>query len=399
MTTETMYHPLQEGELAQYQQKRRQVREAQLQSAVRFWADIMGGALPGYYLQEALTLRTPALTRSIMSNYPGLIRTQEAQTTSDFPLLTGDVLGRMMLARYREFPSPWRQFMRVRNNLRDFRTVRRLQFDGLEGTWDSVPEQAEFTYEALSETGYTYAPEKYAQGAKISFEALMNDDLGAFEEIPDRLGRGGARTVNRFATELYVDANGPHASLYTGGQGNIIDSNPVLSVAGLQDGYTELRGMLDADGEPIMVEAVVLVVPPALEVTARNIINAILLDINEAGGATNQRVRTENWMVANLSLAVDPYIPVVASTANGDTSWFLFASPSVGRPAVEVGFLTGFAEPQLYQKLANTRRVGGDIDQMHGDFASMSQEYKGVIAFGGSRLDWRGTVASNGSES
>ena len=56
-------------------------------------------------------------------------------TRSDFPLLTGDVIDRMALARYNNFPSPWRQFCVVKNNLRDFRTVRRIAMDGLEGQW------------------------------------------------------------------------------------------------------------------------------------------------------------------------------------------------------------------------------------------------------------------------
>lgn len=391
------YTPLDESTLEGFTRRRSQFRQTQLDSATALWADLLEGKVPLYYLQEALSPRTPSLTRAIMSNYPGIVRVQEAMTTSDFPLLTGDVLDRMLLGRYREFPSPWRQFMRVNNNLRDFRDVRRIAADGLESPWSVVEEQEEISYGAMGESGYLYAPKKYARGARISFENLMNDDLGAFESIPDRLGRGGARTVARFATGLYVDANGPHASLYTGGNGNIITSNPPLSVAGLQAGFTQLRGMKDTEGEPIMVESVVLVVPTALEVTARNILNTVLLDINEVGGTTNQRARVDNWMVAGMSLSVDPYYDTIAASSNGNTSWHLFAAPSVGRPALEVGFLRGFGEPQLYQKLANTARVGGGIDQMAGDFATMAQEYKGVIAFGGTRLDPRATVASNGS--
>lgn len=394
---EELFAQIEEGALEGYSKRRRETRKSQLASASALWADLLGGSVPLYYLQEALSPRTPALTRSIMGNYPGIIRISESMTLSDFPLLTGDVLDRMMLARWRDFPSAWRQFMRVNSNLRDFRTVRRIASDGLEGVWDSVPEQAEINYGSLSETGYTYAPQKYAKGAKISFEALMNDDLGAFEEIPDRLGRGGARTVSRFATTLYVDTNGPHASLYTGGNGNIITGDPALDISSLSDAYGQIRTATDADGQPIMIESVVLVVPPQLEVVARNILEAVDVRMTSAGGASGQELVVRNWVGSALTLVVDPYIPIVAATANGDTSWFLFASPSVGRPALEVGFLNGFAEPQLYQKMANTRRIGGDVDQTAGDFLTMSQEYKGVVAFGGTRLDPKSTIASNGS--
>lgn len=384
-------------ELRGFTRQRGPQRALQVASATALWADLLSGRAPGYFLQEALSPRTPAVARAIDANYPGIFR--ESQTRSDFPLLTGDVLDRMMLARYREFPAPYRSFMKVTSNLRDFRSVRRIAVDGLEGTWPEQAEEEELAYESMSETGYSYAPKKYARGTKISFEALMNDDLDAFMTAPDRLGRGGARTVAKFATQLYVGASGPHATLYSGGNANIVTSNPVLSVAALNTAFSILGAKTDSDGEPIYIEEAVLVCPPQLRVTANNIMNQTTVDITNTGGASGQTVRVNNWIVGNLQLVIDPYIPVVASTANGATSWFLFADPSVGRPALEIGFLTGFSEPQLYQKMANTIRISGAAAEMMGDFSTHSQEFKGVVAFGGTRLDPKSTVASNGSGS
>lgn len=391
------FEVVQEGALNEYQRHRSQARQAQIASAATLWADLLEGRVPSYYLQEALAPRTPGLARAIEGSYPGLFR--ENLTRSDFPYLTGDVLDRMMLGRYREFPAAWRTYAKVVNSLRDFRTVRRLAVDGAEGQLDEQGESEELSYTKLSETNFSYAPKKYSKGVKISFEALMNDDLGAFETAPDRLGRGAARTVAKFVTGLYVDASGPHASLYTAGNTNIVTGNPALSIAALGIAWKILRSMKDTDGEPIMVEAAVLTVPPALEVTAQNILNAVQVFLTNSGGASGQEMQVANWIGSSLSLAVDPYIPVVASTANGDTSWFLHAAPSVGRPALEVGFVQGFQEPALYQKQSNTIRVGGSVDQMAGDFNTMSQEYKAVTAFGGCRLEPKSTVGSNGSGS
>lgn len=387
---------MQDEALSEFQRHRSQARRAQVASAATLWADLLGGRVPSYYLQEALSPRTPALARAIEANYPGLFR--ENMTRSDFPYLTGDVLDRMMLGRFREFPAAWRRVANV-VPLRDFRTVRRIAVDGAEGQLAEQGESAELTYTKLSETNYTYAPKKYAKGVKISFEALMNDDLNAFQTAPDRLGRGAARTVAKFATGLYVDASGPHASLYTAGNTNIVTGNPPLSIAALGLAWKILRSMKDADGEPIMVEAAILSVPPALEVTAQNILNAVQIFLTTAGGASGSEMQVANWIGSSLSLAIDPYIPVVASTANGDTSWFLHAAPSAGRPALEIGFVQGFEEPALYQKLSNTIRVGGQVDQMAGDFGTMAQEYKAVVAFGGARLEPKSTVGSNGSGS
>lgn len=394
---EQQFYTQNDADVTGFARRRSEKQVAKVASAAALWGDLLAGRAPSYFLQEALQPQTPAVCRAIEANYPGVFR--EGMTSSDFPYLTGDVLDRMLLGRYRDFPSPWRQFAKVTTSLRDFRTVRRIAGDGLEGQWSSIAESGEVTYGSQSETNYTYAPSKYGKAAMLSFEAIMNDDLDQFSSIPDRLGRGGARTVNKTVTQLYVDASGPHASFYTAGNSNIVTSNPVLSIAGLQTAWNKLRAMVDSDGEPIMVESAVLVVPPSLEVTARNILNALTVRATATGGASGQEIEYQNWIGSSLSLAIDPYIPIVASTANGSTSWFLFASPSVGRPALEVGFVAGFAEPQLYQRAANTIRVGGGMDQMAGDFSTMSQEYKGVIAFGGTRLSPKATVGSNGSGS
>lgn len=396
--TQELYGALGRGELEGYTRRQTQAREGAVLSAVRLIADVKRGAVPWYLFMEALRPETPALARAIASNYPGIISFSETMTRSDFSNLMGDTIERMMLARWNTFPQNWRQFVGVVTR-RDFRTGKAVYVDGLEGAFTEQLEEEELEYGALSEGVYTYGIKKYSKGAKVSWEALVNDDLRAFDTIPDRLGRGGARTVGRFVTDLYVGASGPDSTFFSSGNGNLLSGNPALSITALAAAYGSLRGATDADGEPIMVESAVLVVPPALEVTARNILNATQVALTSAGGASGQTLTVANWLPGTLSLVVDPYIPIIAATANGNTSWFLFANPNVARPAIEVAFLAGYDQPVLYQKIANTARLGGGIDQMAGDFSTMSQEWKGVIAFGGSLLSPKSAVASNGSGS
>jgi hypothetical protein len=66
---------------------------------------------------------------------------------------------------------------------------------------------------------------------------------------------------------------------------------------------------------------------------------------------------------------------------------------------VEIGFLNGFEEPVLFQKVPNTQRMGGGVDAMMGDFYTMDQELKIISVIGGSAIDGRTTVASDGSGS
>ena len=363
-------------------------------SAVTLYGDVKAGRVPWYLLQEAIAPTNPAIAGMIARNYPGIINMRETMTRSDFPLLMGDMIERVMLARWGTFPQAWRQFVGV-GTRRDFRSGRAIAVDGLEGAYPEQMEEEELEYGSLSETGYLYSVKKFSKGAKISWELVLNDDLNAFDTIPDRLGRGAARTVARFVTTLYAAATGPNPTFFSAPNGNLIPAGApsALSITSLSTAYGMLRSKVDSEGEPIMVESAVLVVPPALEVTARNLLaSTVVVPVSTVGGPVYN-----NWITQNLSLAVDPYLPIITTTGTiGNTEWFLFASPSVARPAIEVSFLSGFEQPVLYQKIANTARVGGAIDQVAGDFNTMSQEWKSLIAFGGSLLDPKSAVGSFG---
>jgi hypothetical protein len=101
-----------------------------------------------------------------------------------------------------------------------------------------------------------------------------------------------------------------------------------------------------------------------------------------------------------VRLNVNYYIPKVATTANGSTSWFLFANPSASRPAIEVGFLRGHTDPEVWMKEPDAMRIGGGgITPMDGDFDTDSIRYRVRHVMGGVVQDWKATVGSNGSGS
>lgn len=323
---------------------------------------------------------------------------REAMSTSDFPLLFADILSRQLLGNYQATKPVWRNFCAV-GQVPDFRQVKRFTLDGAQGALPAVGELEEYQAASLTDGDFTYSVGKFGRRVPISWESLVNDDLNAFRTLPQRLATSATRSESRFAARLYVDANGPHASLYTSAHKNKVTGNPPLSTAGLQTALTVLASQVDADGEPIEIDAVELVVPPALEITAQNILHATELWLTEAGGSTNQQLHTANWMKNKLRLSVDLYIPIVASGANGNTSWFLFANPNSNRPALEVGFISGRESPDILMKAPNAMRVGGGLDETAGDFDTDSFEYKVRHLFGGTQMAYQSTVASNGSGS
>lgn len=346
--------------------------------------------------------RTARFVQEVYSGKRPIYHFKEAMTTSDFPALFGDVLDRQLLAQYREAPYTWGLYTH-RSTVRDFREVKRFRLDGGTAVLPAVPEQNPYEAAALTDDVYTYRVNKYGRRIPLSWETTINDDLGALRDIPNLLGRAARRSEERFVTERFVDSSGPHASVFTVGNGNIITGNPVLSMAALSTARTVLSKMRDTDGEPIVVDNMILVVPPALEVTALNTVNATAVELTTDGGTPDNsgggiRLHTANWLGSRLRVAVNPYIPIVATT-NGDTSWFLFAEPNSGRPAIEIGFLVGHEEPMITMKAPNQIAVSGGGGTIMEDFDFDTVQYRIRHVFGGAIIDPIMVVGSDGTGS
>lgn len=338
---------------------------------------------------------------AVRTGHAPMWRLQEAMSTSDFPFLFGDILDRQMLSNYAEQTYMWSSIAK-RSTVSDFRLVKRFAVDGAQGQLSPVGEREEYPEGKVVDSKYSYSVQKYGKRIPFTWETMVNDDLNALQDIPERLGRAARRTEAKFVTTLYANNTG----FYTSGNKNQVitangasANNPTLTPSGLQDAMIVMAKQVDTDGEPIAIDSVTLVVPPDLEIQANNILAASQVWLNDRGGATNERLVITNWMKGRLTIAVDYYLPIVDGT-HGTTGWYLFANPNSGRPALEVGFLRGHETPELWIKEPNARRIGGGgVNPADGDFDTDSIHYKVRHVFGGTTIDGKMSVYSNGSGS
>lgn len=316
-------------------------------------------------------------------------RLREFMTPSDFPKLFADTIDRVLIGAYKEYPSEFRSYLKI-GKVRDFRKVKRFRVDGADDSLPKVTLQDGYKGSKLDETDWSYVVDKYGRLFGIGWETIINDDLGALRDIPERFGRAARRTENRFAASLWV----ANATLFTVAQKNKITK--ALSVAGIQAGMNAFADLKDPQGEPILISKFHLVVPPQLKITANNILNALQILIKEAGGTEGQQIYAQNWMKNDIMLHVEPYIPIL-DPANGATSWYLFAEPADAAIA-EVGFLMGHEAPQVFIKSPNATLIGaGASSAMLGDFENDSVQYKVRHVMGGTGMDWRAGVWSDGT--
>lgn len=327
-----------------------------------------------------------------------MYRLQEAMSTSDFPLLFGDILDRQLLGLYREWPVTWPAVAR-RSTVRDFRTVKRFAVDGAEAVLTAVPQGSEYPEASMSDSSYSYAVGKYGRRVPFLWETFINDDLDGLKSTPERLAKAARMSEERFFAELFVDSTGPDATFFAAGNNNRITTGGAgLTVANLATGFAKIWAQKDVDGNPIFTGTMRLVVPPALAVTARNILNATEIRAAAGGGVgtAGDQLTTRNWMAGEIAeLVVNPWIPVIDVSANVSTTWYLFADPGVGRPAIEMGFLRGNEEPALFMKSPNATRVGGGglVAAEDGDFENDGIAYKIRHVFGGTLMEPKAALA------
>jgi len=315
---------------------------------------------------------------------------REALTTSDFPYLFGDVLDRQVLASYKAVDPVWKSIVKMSTVPRIFPQVGGYRFaiTGGDQYLAEVAEKGEYPASERDEARYPVYVKKYGRQFDISWEALINDDLGALKDTPERFSRAAVRTEHRLVSGTYVADLVAAANLYAGANGN--SGALPLTIANLENTIEAMVGFLDANGEPIMNRPKYLVVGPGLEMTARQILtSATKAWVNDAVAAAVPMPTTNVVSQMGLQLVIDPYIPIYAPAAV--LSWFLFADPN-DIAALEFDHLTGHERPEICMKASDKVSVGGgELGPMTGDFATDNVFYRVRLVAGCNRLDWRAT--------
>lgn len=324
---------------------------------------------------------------------------EEAFSTSDFTILTTNILQWKLINEYIDFPVVYDQITDINRTVPDFRTIKESNLDGLDTPLPQVEENGEYQSTSLAERTYSYNVAKYGRSFGVSWETIVNDFLRAFDRMPRRLAAAARNTENQFVTKLFSQAGGPNASIYTSGNGNLAaaGASGALSFASLSTAYAGMQTRLSPTGNPILARPRILMVPPQLELTALQITKSgNLFATNVPTGAAVQTGVLNPLSTLDLQVVVNPWLPIT-NTTNGTTAWYLFADKQYG-VSMEVGFLAGHDQPELTQRLSNHIYVngGGIVPPQMGDFDSDAIRWRIRHIIGGTMLDYRFTYASAG---
>jgi hypothetical protein len=331
-------------------------------------------------------------------------RMEEAVSTSDFPYLFGNIIDRQLLATYREPEDPlyrWQDYVKI-GSVPDFNTVRREKVSGKDPLLPEVPEKGEYLAYKPSNARYEYAVKKRGRRFDISWESIINDSLGAFNDIPQEMAFAAKDTEAYVATSQFAASTGDgNASLYGAtitddGQAITNLGSLPLTMFNLQTTIGLMKAQKNPQGKIMRIRPKYLVVPPALELTAKAILTSTTVAY-AATAATAVPLPTNNVLTqSGLQLRINEWLPYI-DTTHGDTAWYLFADPTYGA-AVEVGYLRGNETPEVCMKASNKMMIGGGAGgAMSGDFETDNIAYRVRDVVGGAPLDPRFTYLQSGA--
>jgi hypothetical protein len=292
-------------------------------------------------------------------------------TTSSFGFLLGTSMNKRLLKEYQAWPNEWVKFASV-VPIKDFKQQDRIRLASF-GSLPVVAEDSAYTTVSLSDTRAIYRASKYGQIVAVSREVIVNDDLQAIRQIPQKLAVAAAYTLAEFvygflsggrATNIY-DGNllfDAAAGPYNHGHNRRVDA---LATAGLTTGITTMKEQTNMAGKRIGLKPSFLVVPPELEFTA--------LQLIKSGGLPGGNQNDINPVMGYCEVIVSPQL---ANTLE----WYLIADPRMV-DTVEVGFVGGQVNPVL---LVQDQPLFGL------NFTQDVISYKVRHEYGGAVVDYRG---------
>ena len=260
-----------------------------------------------------------------------------AFATHDISNILSSVANKFMLAGFNAVEKTWDSISSVRS-VNDFKSISLFRLNG-SFKFSKVGNAGELRSASAGDEKRTVNAEEYGVQTTISRVDLINDDMGALAQIPQRIGRGAALAINDLVWTEFQTSNSSFYAKATAGAGN------ALSLASLKAAATGYRKLADRDGNPLGISPRVLLVPPELELSALELMSSSLLI---SGNTTAQG--SSNVLAGRYQVVTSAYL-------TSATTWWL-CSDAADLNAMDVVFLNGQSSPTIEQVSPDFNTLG-----------------------------------------
>ena len=295
-------------------------------------------------------------------SYNPLEVAERSMLVGDFPNLLINAGNRMLTAEFERQNMTYAQWVR-QVDVPDFRFNTDIT-TGQGGRLDETLENGDLKELSLAEKAESWKLKSFGNKIAITREMIINDDLGAFQDMLSLFAQKASATANGLSYDLLRNVGAYSAykmadntAVFSAAHGN--KTSVELSSAAITAGKVAMRKQKGIDGKtPLNITPRYLIVGAGLEDIAYKIVNS-----TTALGATNDG--EVNTLYKTLTVIVDSEL--------NDTEWYLAAE----RRTIKVGFLQGTnRKPVIKVNSSSSMRT---IIEGVFDFGLVVEDYRGLF--------------------
>lgn len=298
-----------------------------------------------------------------------------AFSTNSIRNVLSNVANKFLMQGYNAVESTW-QMICKKTPVSDFKQISKPRITG-DFIFQKVGKSGELKNVSLGDEVFTNQADTYGRFLGIPRKDIINDDLGALSDNPTKMGRGGALAINRDTWTEFLDNSTfftTENKNYAEGSGTALSSEAIGQAVQLFDDQT------DPDGNPMGLEASILLYPTPLEQTALELVRSGTH--TTGGGSTKNRQPVNNVWAGLFEPAKSRYMSNSSYTGYSATAWYLLADPEV-EPVIEVVLLNGAEAPV--------------IENAEADFQTLGILLRGYFDYGVNKQSHRGGVKMKGA--
>lgn len=318
---------------------------------------------PGRGFNDTETIRRGMRSTTMMGGAYGV---------SDFAFITTEVMNRTLQQAYQRRNATWTLVTGATLTATDFRELHSVRFGG-DFSLKPVAENGEYKSAVLADEAEGLKVERRGRTIKLTFEAVVNDDMGAFQRIPNEFAIAARNMENSMVWSLFRDnakIKSDGKALFHADHNNLGTAAAIAAaaVAAGRKAMWEQRAFGTTDKDDFMqVEPDRLIVPPALELVALQFATLVT-------PASDANV---NPFKASLTPSVVPNLG--AAAGGSDTAWYLISSDL---PPIAHAYLEGYNAPTVQT-----------IEGMNPDAVVMNARH----IFGAAAVEYRGAFKNVGT--
>ena len=319
----------------------------------------------------------------------------EVMTSGDFTYAIQEFVQRLALPGYQQVEFNFEPLVKL-DTLPNYQGVSRYQnragVDDLEYVGEKGRPKPGYVSDA---TKRSYKVFRFEKEFDFSHEALVDDDLGYFADVAEKMGRSARRSLEKYVSRMYTNAT-TIARLVA--LGALYATTGRMTSARISTARMAFGQRTDARGEPISADMTYIVYHRGLEDTVRQIQNSELVPELATNGAN---------MGTPFMAIKDPYI---AGTAP-NLPWYAFVDYKAnGVIPFVLARLQGQPGPLILRQRTDIEAVssllgaGRAVPPIMGDFESGNIVMKVVDTWGtyidgteGNLFDSAGAYYSSGT--